>query len=119
MPRAFWTRAIAIGLVAALAHSVPSAATETIHAGTPSGRNFTFLPLRIGVEKGIFAKNGLDLDVTDFGGGAKLQQAFVAGAIDLAVSAGTDMAFIAKGAPEHAVAVAGRGPTLGLGVAVD
>ncbi|HKT16586.1 MAG TPA: ABC transporter substrate-binding protein [Stellaceae bacterium] len=119
MPRAFLARAITIGLVAALAQAAPSLAAETFRAGTPSGRNFTFLPLRIGIEKGIFAKNGLDLEVTDFGGGAKLQQAFVAGGIDLAVSAGTDMAFIAKGASERAVAVAGRGTTLGIVVPFD
>ena len=118
MQQALVARALALGFAAALALS-GAAAAETIHAGTPSGRNFTFLPLRIGIEKGFFAKEGLDLEVTDFGGGAKLQQAFVAGGIDLAVSAGTDMAFIAKGAPEHAVAVAGRGATLGILVPFD
>ena len=75
MQQVLVARALALGFAAALALS-GAAAAETIHAGTPSGRNFTFLPLRIGIEKGFFAKEGLDLEVTDFGGGAKLQQAF-------------------------------------------
>jgi NitT/TauT family transport system substrate-binding protein len=119
MQQTFLPRIAIAAAIALLALAASPVRAETIHAGTPSGRNFTFLPLRIGVEKGFFAKNGLDLDVTDFGGGAKLQQAMVAGAIDLAVSAGTDMAFIAKGASERAVAVAGRGTTLGIVVPFD
>ncbi|HEX4192107.1 MAG TPA: ABC transporter substrate-binding protein [Stellaceae bacterium] len=92
---------------------------DTLRGGTPAGNNFTFLPLRIGVDRGVFAQHGLDITVTDFGGGAKLQQGFVAGAVDIAVSAGTDMGFIAKGAPELAVAAMGSKPVLGLVVPYD
>ena len=106
-------------LTALLAAVVPSAVAETLRAGTPAGSNFTFLPLRIGITQGAFKKVGLDIEVSDFGGGAKLQQAFVAGAVDIAVSAGTDMAFIAKGAPERAVAAMGSKPVLGLVVPYD
>jgi NitT/TauT family transport system substrate-binding protein len=95
------------------------ASAESLRAGTPAGNNFTFLPLRIGVDRGAFKQEGLDVEVTDFGGGAKLQQAFVAGALDVAVSAGTDMAFIAKGAPEHAIAAMGSQPILGIIVPYD
>lgn len=111
----------AIGALAALPLvAVPTvAAAEAFHAGTPAGRAFAFLPLRIGVHEGFFTKNGLDIEVTNFGGGAKLQQAMVAGGIDLAVSAGTDMAFIAKGAPEKAVAEVGNGSSLGIVVPYD
>ncbi len=109
-----------IGALAALPLvAAPAAVAEVFHAGTPAGRAFAFLPLRIGVHEGIFAKNGLDIEVTNFGGGAKLQQAMVAGGIDLAVSAGTDMAFIAKGAPEKAVAEVGKGSDLGIVVPYD
>jgi NitT/TauT family transport system substrate-binding protein len=94
-------------------------AADKISAGTPAANNFTFLPLRIGIERGAFAKEGLDVEATDFGGGAKLQQAMVAGAVDIAVTAGTDFAFIAKGAPELGVAAIGNHPTLGLVVPYD
>ena len=103
-----------VAMLAAVAIETPAAALQTFRGGTPVGQNFTFLPLRIAEQKGFFAKNDLDIEVTDFNGGAKLQQGFVAGAIDLAVSAGTDMAFIAKGADERAIAVAGDGTTLAL-----
>jgi ABC-type nitrate/sulfonate/bicarbonate transport system substrate-binding protein len=111
---------IGFALAAALlGAALRPAAAETLRAGTPAGANFTFLPLRIGVDRGAFKKYDLDVEVTDFGGGAKLQQAFVAGGLDVAVSAGTDMAFIAKGAPERAVASMGSRPMLGLVVAYD
>ena len=102
--------AVVLGTAVAL---LPAHA-ETLRAGTPASNNFTFLPLRIGVERGVYKKYDLDVEVTDFGGGAKLQQAFIAGGIDVAVSAGTDMAFIAKGAPERAVAAMGSRPILGI-----
>jgi ABC-type nitrate/sulfonate/bicarbonate transport system substrate-binding protein len=110
-----------IGLVASacIVASAASASAEKLHVGTPAGSNFTFLPVRIGVQQGAFAKYGLDVEVTDFGGGAKLQQAVVAGGIDMAVSAGTDIAFIAKGAPELAVAAMGSKPPLGITVPYD
>ncbi len=94
-------------------------AADKIHAGTPAGNNFTFLPLRIGIDRGAYAQEGLDVDATDFGGGAKLQQAMVAGAIDIAVTAGTDFAFVAKGAPELGVATMGNHPTLGMVIPYD
>lgn len=109
----------ALAVTALLGASVSPATAESLRAGTPAGANFTFLPLRIGVDRGAFKKYGLDITVTDFGGGAKLQQAFVAGGLDVAVSAGTDMAFIAKGAPERAIASMGSRPMLGLVVAYD
>lgn len=118
MRRGFLIRAVTASMLVAALAATPAAA-ETFHAGTPAGSNFTFLPLRIGIHEGIFAKEGLDLEVTDFGGGAKLQQAMVAGGIDLAVSAATDMAFIAKGAAEKAVAVVGKGTALGIVVPYD
>ena len=95
------------------------AMAETLHVGTPAGGNFTFVPVRIGTEQGIFAKHGLDVEVTDFGGGAKLQQAMAAGSVDMAVSAGTDVSFIAKGAAALAVAAIGNRPPLGITVPYD
>jgi len=110
-------------IVAVVALGIPGmaihACAEPLRAGTPASNNFTFLPLRIGVERGVYKKYDLDVEVTDFGGGAKLQQAFVAGGVDVAVSAGTDMAFIAKGAPERAVAAMGSRPMLGIVVPYD
>jgi NitT/TauT family transport system substrate-binding protein len=92
---------------------------ETVRVGTPAGGNFTFLPARIAADRGVFKAEGLDVEVTDFGGGAKLQQAIISGAIDMTVSAGTDLAFSVKGSPDKAVAALGNKPTLGIIVAYD
>jgi ABC-type nitrate/sulfonate/bicarbonate transport system substrate-binding protein len=92
---------------------------EALRVGTPAGANFTFLPARIANDRGVFKAEGLDVEVTDFGGGAKLQQAMVAGAIDMTVSAGTDLAFSVKGSPDKAVAAMGNRPVLGIVVAYD
>ena len=97
----------------------PPSRAEALRVGTPAGANFTFLPARIAADRGAFKAQGLDVEVTDFGGGAKLQQAMVSGAIDMTVSAGTDLAFTAKGSPDMAVAAMGSRPTLGIVVAFD
>jgi ABC-type nitrate/sulfonate/bicarbonate transport system substrate-binding protein len=111
------TRIIGL-LFVALCFAV-SARAETVRVGTPAGGNFTFLPARIAADRGAFKAEGLDVEVTDFGGGAKLQQAVIAGAIDMTVSAGTDLAFSVKGSPDMAVAAMGSKPTLGIVVAYD
>jgi len=112
-------RIITLLLVAAGILTAARAGAEPLRVGTPAGANFTFLPARIAADRGIFKAEGLDVEVTDFGGGAKLQQAMVSGAIDMTVSAGTDLAFSVKGSPDIAVAAMGSRPTLGIVVAYD
>ena len=112
-------RIVTLLLVAAGALVAARADAETLRVGTPAGANFTFLPARVGADRGAIKAEGLDVEVTDFGGGAKLQQAIVAGAIDMTVSAGTDLAFSVKGSPDIAVAAMGSRPTLGIVVAYD
>jgi NitT/TauT family transport system substrate-binding protein len=80
------------------------AQAETLRVGKVVAQNFGFVPLNVGVQEGFFKKQGLTIEETDFGGGAKQAQAVAAGAIDIAIGGGTDMAFVAKGAPEIAVA---------------
>jgi NitT/TauT family transport system substrate-binding protein len=112
-------RIITLLFVAASALLATHADAETVRVGTPAGANFTFLPARIAADRGAFKAEGLDVEVTDFGGGAKLQQAIISGAIDMTVSAGTDLAFSVKGSPDKAVAALGNKPTLGIIVAYD
>ena len=69
---------------------------------------------------GIFKKHGLDLTIVDFTGGSKMTQAMVAGSIDIGVGAGTEMAFVAKGAPMTAICeTAGPPSFLSIGVPWD
>jgi len=52
----------------------------------------------------LFAKQGIELEITELPGDAKLQQGFAAGAIDFGLGSGPGMAFAAKGSPVIAVA---------------
>jgi ABC-type nitrate/sulfonate/bicarbonate transport system substrate-binding protein len=90
---------------------------ETLRVGNASPRAFSFVPLDVGIDQGIFRKHGLEIEKAGLSGSAKLHQAMVAGAIDIGLGAGTDIAFIVKGVPEVAVA-AMAGPPLQLGVVV-
>jgi NitT/TauT family transport system substrate-binding protein len=86
-------------------------AEEAFRVGTPEPRAFNFGMLNAGDQLGIFAKHGLTIQRIDLGGGAKLHQAMVAGAIDAALGGGTDLQFLAKGSPEKAVAQMASSPS--------
>ncbi len=58
-------------------------------------------------------RNGLDIEISGFGGDAKLQQAMAADAVDIGLGSGPGMAFIVKGSPVKAIA-AMAGPPLHL-----
>ncbi len=97
-------------LVACLGHRPAQAAI--IRVGNSSAQAFNFLPLAIGIQKKFFETNGVIVEEVDLGGSAKLHQAMVAGAIDLGLGAGTDIAFLVKGAPEVAVGAIALTPAL-------
>jgi ABC-type nitrate/sulfonate/bicarbonate transport system substrate-binding protein len=79
-------------------------ANDRIRVGKAQGSAWTFLPLDIGVEQGLFAKQSLEIESADLGGDARVQQALAAGSIDFGLGSGPGMAFAAKGAPAIAVA---------------
>jgi ABC-type nitrate/sulfonate/bicarbonate transport system substrate-binding protein len=79
-------------------------ANDHVRVGKAQGSAWTFLPLNIGVEQGLFAKQGLDIESVDLAGDAKVQQALAAGSIDFGLGSGPGMAFSIKGSPGIAVA---------------
>jgi NitT/TauT family transport system substrate-binding protein len=85
-------------------------ALDTIRVGKSVPIAWTFTPLDIGVEAGIWAKHDLKLDITSFGGDAKLQQALAANGIDFGVGSGPGMGFAVKGVPAKAVAAFAGSP---------
>jgi NitT/TauT family transport system substrate-binding protein len=99
--------AAAIGL--ATVSAVPAA--DLIRVGNVGAVAFSFVPTNVGKEVGIFAKNGLDIQISGFGGDAKLQQAMAADAVDVGLGSGPGMAFIVKGSPVKAIAAI-AGPPL-------
>jgi NitT/TauT family transport system substrate-binding protein len=58
----------------------------------------------------MFRNRGLAVELSSWFGTTKGQPALIGGAIDVLLGAGSEMAFIAKGAPERAVAVATGAP---------
>jgi NitT/TauT family transport system substrate-binding protein len=91
--------------------SSPAAAADLLRVGNVGAVAFSFVPTNVGKEVGIFAKNGLDIQIIGFGGDAKLQQAMAANAVDVGLGSGPGMAFILKGSPVKAIAAI-AGPPL-------
>src|SRR5476649_2132706 len=71
-------RLLACIAVSAAASASCADAADTIRRGKSVPFAWAFTPVEIGIKEGIWAKNGLDLQVTSFGGDAKLQQAMAA-----------------------------------------
>src|SRR5579864_5104329 len=95
MPR-YWGRpalrsAMIAGALVTAAAIAPAPAAEKVHAGTAVAL-WAFLPLQIGIDQGIWSKYGIDLDITNSGSDAKLQQAMAAGSIDIGLGSGAAMA---------------------------
>ncbi len=98
--------AVTLGLAA----GQPAEAQTKVRVGQPQAGTFQFVPLQVGTEAGTFRKHGVDVEISNFGGGPKVQQALTAGSIDIAIGSGPELAFIVKGAPEIAVAAMADAP---------
>src|SRR5438045_2899476 len=99
-----YTLVLAVVLVcAALAGSKAEAQTR-LRVGKAQANQFAFIPVDVGIERGIFKQRGLDIDITAFGGDARMMQALTADAIDIALGGGPALASIVKGVPMQAVA---------------
>src|SRR6201985_1582978 len=86
-------------LLAAALIAATTASAETLRVGKAGREAFSFVPIDIGVRTGIFKKHGLDIEIANFGGDAKLQQALTADGIDIALGGGPTIAFVQKGTP--------------------
>ena len=82
----------------------PARAAEKLRVAKVVPFAWTFTPLDIGMEAGIFAKHGLNIEASASSGDAKLQQILTAGSVDIGIGSGPGMAFAAKGVPAKAVA---------------
>jgi len=109
-------RGLALAALAAII-AQPGHAADKLRVAKASPTSVAMLPLNVGVATGIFTKHGLDVEVTVFAGGSKLHQAMAAGAVDIGIGAGPELALIAKGSPELAICNSSR-PALFLGISV-
>ena len=87
-------------------------ANDTLRVGKAMAEGFSFVPLDIGMQTGIFARHGIDIDEYAMGGSAKLQLALASDAINIGLSSGPELAFIVKGAPIIGVAAMTEQPLL-------
>jgi NitT/TauT family transport system substrate-binding protein len=108
---------VAAALALSMLPACAASAAEKLRVGKAVPEAFSFVPLDIGVRKGLFAKHGIEVESIAFAGDARMQQAMAADSLDIALGSGPAMAFIAKGAPIKAVA-AMAGPPLLLAIVV-
>jgi NitT/TauT family transport system substrate-binding protein len=109
----------ALGIVLALAIGTARAA-DTVRVGKAASVAWTFTTVDVGKEEGIFAKYGVDLEISSLAGDAKVQQALASNSLDFGLGSGPSMAFTAKGAPNIAVAAwAGAPRNIGIIVGAD
>jgi len=102
--------AAALFAAAALGVGIAPAGAEKLRVGKVVAQNFGFVPLNVGAAKGFFQDEGIEIEEFDFGGGAKQQQALIAGSIDIAIGGGTDLAFVQKGSPALGIAAITASP---------
>jgi ABC-type nitrate/sulfonate/bicarbonate transport system substrate-binding protein len=100
-----------LGLALGASVAAPAAA-ETLRVGKAVPEAFSFVPVDIGMKKGLFQKYGVEAETTAFAGDAKMQQAMASDSIDVALGSGPAMAFIVKGAPVKAIAAMAGPPLL-------
>ena len=120
MPHLMSRRAALVALAASTATfgALPARAADKLRVGKAVAENWGNVPLNVGMEFGIFQKQGLEIEELIFAGGAKLAQAVSAGAVDIALSGGPDLTYVAKGVPEIAVGtIADTAAFMGISVA--
>src|SRR5690349_21068755 len=101
-----------LGLLASLLLATSAPAAEKLKVGKAVPEAFSFVPLDIGMKKGLFQKYGIEAETVAFAGDAKMQQAMASDSIDLALGSGPAMAFIKKGSPIKAIAAMAGPPLL-------
>src|SRR5262249_23584083 len=108
MRRFLWVAAWAA--LALVAFGSATRADIKIRLGKAQAQTFAFVPADVGIEAGIFKKHGVDVEISNFGGDARLLQALTADAIDIALGGGPTLAFVAKGTPMLGVAALADAP---------
>jgi NitT/TauT family transport system substrate-binding protein len=98
--------------VALLGLGLIAAQAEILRVGKAGREAFSFVPVDIGVRTGIFKQHGLDIEIANFGGDARLQQAMAADSIDISLGSGPGLAFIVKGSPVKGIAAMAGPPLL-------
>lgn len=95
-----------------LASTAPASSAETLRVGKAGRDAFSFVPADIGARTGVFKRYGVVIEISSFGGDARLQQAMAADGIDVGLGSGPGLAFIVKGSPVKGIAAMAGPPLL-------
>lgn len=109
LTRVLGPRLLAAVLLALAATAGASAQTK-IRVGKAQAQTFAFVPADVGLDRGIFKKHGLNVEISAFGGDARLLQALSADGVDIALGGGPALANIVKGTPMLAVGALADAP---------
>lgn len=115
----FWKTIAAAALMAVAGSAVHAADVEKpkLTLGVGGKPLLYYLPLTIAERKGFFKEEGLEIEINDFGGGAKSLQALVGGSVDVVTGAYEHtIRMQAKGQDIRAVIELGRFPGIVLAV---
>jgi ABC-type nitrate/sulfonate/bicarbonate transport system substrate-binding protein len=65
-------RRLAFALALAVVANSAAGAQTILHVGKAQANQFAFIPTDIGLETGLFKKHGLDVEISAFGGDARM-----------------------------------------------
>jgi len=110
--------ALAAGIGPAFAQAKPEKSKVTLGVG---GKPLLYyLPLTVAERKGFFKEEGLEVEINDFGGGAKSLQALIGGSVDVVTGAYEHtIRMQAKGQDVRAITELGRFPAIVIAVKKD
>jgi ABC-type nitrate/sulfonate/bicarbonate transport system substrate-binding protein len=98
------SRRAVVAALASLCLATTAQAQEKLRIGKSVPNSWAFAATDVGVQTGIFKKEGIDLAISSFRGDAQMQTALTAGAVDVSLGSGPGLGFRAKGVPAIGVA---------------
>ena len=93
----------------AASFAAPSSAADALRVGKAANA-WTFIPVNVGVEMGIFSRYDVTVEIFNLPNDAKLQQALASDSVDIGIIGGPTMAQSVKGSPVLAVAAFATSP---------
>jgi NitT/TauT family transport system substrate-binding protein len=85
-------------------------AQDKIRVGKAMAGAYQFIPVEVGLRAGLFQKQGIEVESISFAGSVKLQQALTSDSVEIGLSGGTDLAWVAKGTPVIGIGVISGSP---------
>jgi NitT/TauT family transport system substrate-binding protein len=112
--------ALALGAAPGSRAQTPPAEKAKITLGVGGKALLYYLPLTVAERRGFFKEEGLEVEINDFGGGARSLQALVGGSVDVVTGAYEHtIRMQAKGQDIRAVCELGRFPAIVIAVKKD